>query len=125
MFRYVAIVFFAFIVCVNAANIRAEENSSPEFFSVLQDVPLMDGMEELTEHALSFDKPEGRISESIALMHMVTKEQVLDFYKEALPQFGWGLVSQGQFFRKGELLEIFFENDNGDNLVKITIKPSL
>ncbi len=93
----------------------------PQFFSMLQDIPLMQGLEEIEDQTISFDKPEGRIIESNALMRDVTKEQVLNFYQVTLPQFGWGRVSDNQFFRNGEFLEIGFE----DNYMKIMIKPTL
>ncbi len=95
------------------------------FFSMLQDVPLMPGLEELEEHGTSFDKPEGRIAEAIAMMHDLTQKQVIDFYQLTLPQFGWGKVSQNSFFREKELLSIGFEENNNIKLVKITIKPVL
>ncbi len=95
------------------------------FFSTLQDIPLMPELEEISEQSISFDKPEGRIAESIAIMHDITERKVLDFYRLTLPQFGWGLVNDNLFFRKSEFLEIDFERHDSNNLVKIMIRPTL
>ncbi len=99
----------------------AAHSDEPVFFSMLQDIPLMSGLDELEDQTVSFDKPEGRIIESKALMQGITKDQVLYFYQITLPQFGWGKVAENQFFRNGEFLEIDFEEE----LVKIMIKPTL
>ncbi len=123
--RYILILLLFIIASpasvVNAQDQNAQDQHLPKFFTMLQDIPLMSGLTELEDQALYFDKPEGRIIESSALMQGVTKEQVLYFYQINLPQFGWGRVSENQFFRNGEFLEINFK----EGLMKIMIKPTL
>jgi len=96
----------------------------PEFFEALQDVPLMPGLEELDGPSFTFDKPEGDITEGVAVMHAVDEGHVLNFYQATLPQFGWGRVSDSEFYRKNEYLEITFEKDQGNDIVRIMIRPS-
>ena len=96
----------------------------PEFFEALQDVPLMPGLEELDGPSFTFDKPEGGITEGVAIMDSVDKGRVLGFYQATLPQFGWGRVSDSEFYRKNESLEITFEQDQGNEIVRIMIRPS-
>lgn len=97
----------------------------PQFFSSLQDIPLMSGMEELDGHAVSFDKPEGRISESFALMRDLKQGDVLRFYQATLPQLGWGRVSEYRFFRQSETLEIYFGEIEEQSIIRVMIGPTL
>ena len=96
----------------------------PVFFSVLEDVPVMPGLMEVEDSALFFDKPQGRIVELSVDMSGVTREQILNFYLETLPQFGWGVVEENLFFRDGEYLELSFIQQDGQQVLKIMVKPS-
>ena len=107
------------------ADAAQETFQEPQFFSALQDIPLMSGMEELADHAVSFDKPSGRISESFALIHDLKQGDVLRFYHATLPQLGWGRVSEYQFFRKDETLDVSFGEIEGQPIIKIMIDPTL
>lgn len=99
--------------------------NEPQFFSSLHDIPLMQGMKELEERAIFFDKPGGRISEAFALMYNINQHDVLQFYQQTLPQLGWGQVSVSSFFRKNEMLELSFEVNDGLQVVKVMIGPTL
>ena len=121
--KYIAV--FLFIFAVLASSVVSAFDPEPQFFVSAQDVPLMQGLEEIEDEALLFDKPEGRIIESVALMNEVSEKAALDFYGETLPQFGWGEVGSGKFFRKNEFLEISFREIDGDKFIKIMIKPAL
>ncbi len=124
--RITAILFLLHITPGNITTSFAQTPApEPQFFSMLQDVPLMPGLEEIADQTVSFDKPEGRIIESEAQMHDLTKDQVLNFYQRTLPQFGWGKIVENRFFRNNEFLEIYFDENDGRNVVKIIIKPTL
>ncbi|MBI1300603.1 MAG: hypothetical protein GC137_02995 [Alphaproteobacteria bacterium] len=97
---------------------------TPQFFSSLPDVPIMQGLEEIEAETLSFDKPEGRIIQTKALTDL-QPEKIIHFYKQTLPQFGWTAVSETDFFRKDEYLVFDFSETQEEGIVKITIKPSL
>ena len=120
--------FFLVVLCsggVVFADAGQETFQEPQFFSSLQDIPLMPGMEELDGHAVSFDKPGGRISESFALIHDLKQGDVLRFYHATLPQLGWGRVSEYRFFRQSETLEIYFGKIEGRAIIRIMIGPTL
>ncbi len=126
--RRALLVFLLSAVFFNSASVCAQaENISPAttFFSALSDLPIMQGMEELEEQTVFFDKPEGRIIESVAAMNNITEGEALEFYHATLPQMGWNRTSRNSFFRSGEYLEIAFENDGSENLMRIIIKPTL
>lgn len=75
------------------------------FLSRLEDLPLAPGLSEDTAAGLSFDSAGGRIVESYARGNM-TEDQVLQFYKETLPQLGWTAESARQYRRSGERLRL-------------------
>ncbi len=109
-----------------SAQSGQESHSAPEFFSDLQDVPLMDGMQEMVDRSFTFDKPEGRITESVASVPVqYSRDQVISYYQAVLPSFGWGRVQDLRFYRENEVLELEFLNEDGGRYLKITMKPTL
>jgi hypothetical protein len=75
------------------------------FLSRLEDLPLAPGLSEDTAAGLSFESAGGRIVEAYARGNM-TEDQVLQFYKETLPQLGWTAESARQYRRSGERLRL-------------------
>lgn len=105
--------------------VYAQNAGVPEFFDVVQDIPLMEGLEETQGGAILFDKPEGGIVEVVAHMARVDKDQVLRFYHAVLPQFGWSAVDGTNFYRKAETLSFSFEHEGDENYVRIMVRPTL
>ena len=98
-----------------------------EFFAGNQDIPVMPGLAELEGESFTYDKPEGDITEIVARMEGVNSRQVLYYYGATLPQFGWNRVidaGDGHFFRQDEYLDISFDQKDGQDFVKIMIRPS-
>jgi hypothetical protein len=94
-----------------------------QFFESLYDVPIMPGLEELPEMAMSFDKPDGRISQAAAYSDTLKEDDIAAFYKQSLPQMGWDQKSQGTYVRDGEELKISVEKTGASQLVKFQLKP--
>lgn len=121
--------FFLVIMCAAVfagGSVKAQDSSVPAFFSAVEDLPLMPGLVELPQDALSFDKPEGRIIEAYALLQKaVLRSKVEEFYKSTLPQFGWGYVKGNQYYRSGEHLDLSFGHSEQQEYLKITIRPVL
>lgn len=109
---------------VLAAPLRAEE---PRFFSELNDIPLMPGLYELTEDAMVFDKPEGRIVTSAAASETENINEIKAFYDSVLPQLGWvrqGVVDGAQaYVRQGETLTLRVARENAVNTLKLMVSP--
>lgn len=80
---------------------------APRFISVLDDLPLMEGLIEDVDSATVFDTARGRIVEVFAT-GALKQDRVLAFYDETLPQLGWRRVSPGVFRREGEALSLEF-----------------
>lgn len=78
------------------------------FTSVVEDLPLMEGLEESTD-AIGFDGPHGRIASVSAVSAPgagLDAKTVMDFYARTLPQLGWEQTAPGTFVREGEMLLI-------------------
>ncbi len=104
-------------------TIQAFAVETPQFFSSVPDMPLMDGLTELTDQTVVFDKPEGRIVESVALIEGPAPANVLSFYNETLPQLGWARIADLSFKRENEVLKVFVEANEGKNFLRLNIAP--
>jgi hypothetical protein len=77
------------------------------FFEGLDDLPLMPGLAERAAERSTFDTPTGRIVARGA-DGAVSRDAVLRFYGETLPQLGWQPRAGTVFTRNGEKLQIEF-----------------
>jgi hypothetical protein len=87
--------------------LMAEATAQGSFFSAIDDLPLMEGLNEAEDGTMVFDSSSGRIVEALS-NGMVTRQRVIKFYSETLPQLGWLEISPGQFVREYETLKIEF-----------------
>ena len=81
------------------------QSQSTTFLSVINDLPLMPGLSEDVEGALSFDMANGRIAETAAT-GSVKAGVVIDYYARTLPQLGWKLKTLVRYIREDEVLII-------------------
>ncbi len=98
----------------------------PAFFAAVNDLPRMPALREAADGALVFDSPSGRIAEVYAA-GTASRESVLDFYAQTLPQLGWAAESATRFRREGEVLDIQFPDAGGDSAAtrSLTVRFSL
>lgn len=92
------------------------------FFSDVPDLPLMQGLEEVPEQSIVFDKPEGRIVETFAV-GTVTQDAVIAFYRETLPQLGWTAQGPATYHRGDEQLVLAFTPAREGLIVRFTLSP--
>lgn len=84
--------------------------------SGFEDLPLMDGLKQAEDTAVSFDAPSGRIIEAYAQSGETGKRKIADFYKKTLPQLGWKRLSASKsvspvsYAREGEVLTISIDD---------------
>ena len=95
---------------------------SDGYVADVADLPLMDGLEEVSEAGMAFDKPSGRIVEAYAHGAVATAA-VRRFYRRTLPQLGWQRLGPNRFAREDEELEIDYLGDDGDLTVRYTLQP--
>ena len=76
--------------------------------SGFEDLPLMDGLKQSEDAAVSFDSPGGRILEAYAQSERIEKQKVMEFYDKTLPQLGWTRLKKkkNSYTREGEELTI-------------------
>ncbi len=96
---------------------------SQAFFVSIPDLPLMPGMVELEELTMSFDKPEGRIIESVVDVGLITIDDIMAYYKRSLPQLGWERLSEGAYVRQNEVLSLRFDFIDGQNYMRVMVRP--
>src|SRR5262245_11203680 len=116
--RQAAAGFVAVVVGVRPPDADATDG----FLSRLEDLPLPPGLAEDTRSGISFDTAGGRIVEAFARGE-VTERQVLDFYRETLPQLGWTPESSTEYRRGGERLRIALTTDAHGLVVHYSLSP--
>jgi hypothetical protein len=93
------------------------------YASVIDDLPLMQGMAEKPDDTVVFDKPGGRIVEFSAGTS-ATPAAVRGFYQQALPPLGWKSLQSSTFARDNETLKIDFDKTGGETVVHFTLTPN-
>src|SRR5262249_62281198 len=66
----------------------ARAAARPAFIAGVEDLPLVPNVKVVSDTVVAFDAAAGRIVEAYAI-GPVTKQAVLDFYGQSLPQLGW------------------------------------
>lgn len=94
--------------------------ASADFLEALPDVPVMQGMEEMQDYILVFDKPEGRIIETLVHTDNIPVDDIRSYYSQTLPQLGWQKTSSDEFVREQEKLSMQYEKE----FLKITVSPN-
>ena len=95
------------------------------FVDGLEDVPVMEGLSQLPNDAISFGNEESRLVEAILVGEHSNFGKVEKFYKDTLPQMGWSFQGKKNnnllFYRDRESLEIIKEESNPLK-IRITVK---
>lgn len=128
--RFYIIIFTIFGLCMPGAIIRgqaqtlgAENPHGTMFFYTLNDVPVMPGLRELSDEALHFDKPEGRIVAATAISETVSPAAVRAFYARVLPELGWRPEAEGSFLRGSERLRLNIQAAEGVSIIRLQAAP--
>ena len=99
-------------------------NDAPGFDTVIDDLPLMPGLQVMQDRDVLFFEPKaGRIAETTA-EGAVDIDDVYDFYKRSLPHLGWKMVDARDYIREKELLRIDAHADQKITTVRFSIKPT-
>lgn len=111
------------LLCI---GFEAAAAQSVRFFSAMNDIPLMEGLEELEGQGFIFDKAEGRIGALEAESDRIKAAEALNYYALSLPQFGWAVKSKTPltFRREGEELVLSAQDTPRGLWLKIQIGPS-
>ena len=115
----------------SVAAVQAKEMPETVFFDSLYDIPVMPGLVEVPELSMSFDKPNGRISQAAAQYNDIAPSSIFVFYDQSLSQMGWQKTGQGRYKRESERLSISVgseaqnieENQGSAPLVRFLLQP--
>ena len=91
------------VVIVAPVSVTAQQAS--RFLSVMEEMPLMPGLVEVTDAAVTFDGPSGRIIEAF-VAGSVEVNAIRAFYAATLPQLGWARQANGEYRRDAEILRL-------------------
>ncbi len=109
-------------LAVVASVWAAPAGAAERFTSVIDDLPLMAGLNEVGD-GVSFSTDEGRIAE-VTAQGAVTRKAVLAFYARTLPQLGWRARGNERYVREGEALELIVQKTAPGTLsVRFTLAP--
>lgn len=89
---------------------------------MVEDLPLMQGLNELTERRTVFNSASGRIAEIVA-QGKVAAAAVAKFYADTLPQLGWEKAPGGSYRRGDEVLKIEIAEGADGVTVRFAIAP--
>ena len=102
--------------------------ASEDFVQGSEDIPLLVGMEKISEDSLGFDSNSGSIMSS-SYATKIDLEKVRNFYQKTLPHMGWRVsksdLEKLKFRRDKEKLEIEFVNQDGKDVVRFFISSAL
>lgn len=101
------------------------DDTVSEFFTGIEDFPLMPGLSELPDATLIFDSPSGRFVEAYAV-GKIASDALQDFYNASLPQFGWEATGTTTYRREGEALEVSIVGPkavDGTRTIRFAISP--
>ena len=108
MKRLAVLIAVALLMVGGVGSARAVD--ATRFFSVIEDLPLMPGLNENEGRSIAFDSPQGRIVEAYAA-GAVSEQDVRHFYAAVLPQLGWRVAGPDAFNRERETLKMDFSRD--------------
>lgn len=111
---------FIFVLLLSPPALAQES-----YLEALRDMPLMQGLNEISDETFVFDKPNGRIVQSTAAGE-TDLAQTQNFYARVLPQLGW--VPQPEtdknfYVRENETLRLEFETKGNMTYVRFNLSP--
>jgi|GEM_PF-3251367 FlaG/FlaF family flagellin (archaellin) len=98
-------------------------DTAAPFFTLLPDIPLIPGTEELVDESIVFDKPAGRYVRVVSMSDTHNDGQILHFYKTALPALGWTPKSKNTYTRGQDFLSISTEETENIRIIYVTVEP--
>ncbi|WP_353858375.1 hypothetical protein [Azospirillum formosense] len=111
-----------------SATSSARAADSARYVEGMGDVPVMPGLAPAEEAPLVFDKPAGRIAQSV-MAGAMDRNAVLSFYNQTMPQLGWSRAPQraggsASFLREGEELRLEFVEPAPATDVRATVQKA-
>ena len=125
MTRRRALLIFSIGLFAASSQPRAAERTalpSERFVEGVEDLPLMPGLANVEAAGVAFDTVTGRIVVAYA-SGRVTREAVVAFYADTLPQLGWKKEQELRFRRDNENLTLEFSRNSAGLTVRFSLSP--
>ena len=106
------------VILAVAGPLSAQTAFVPGF----EDLPLAPNLR-AEEEPVAFVTPAGRIIESTAEVSGASSE-ILRFYQETLPQWGWAQDTARRYQRDGEILLVDIQTESGREYVVFRLTPA-
>jgi len=99
-------------------------DAAPQFTKVIDDLPLMPGLELVPDKDVLFiAPPNGRIAETTA-KGIVDVDDVYKFYRRSLPGLGWKALDARSWQRSNDMLRIDAHAEEKTTIVRFSVKPT-
>ena len=112
----IRLILIAFLFAGGGAHIAAAQSqeSYNTYVSGLPTIPLMPGLTEIESESVLFDKAEGQIAIAEAEGRGLTRADIVNYYRSALPELGWSEAKSLGFTRNEEALILHIAPLNKD-----------
>ncbi len=129
MIKNLVIILSSVMLLTSCLAVKRVEESLTEradagFVPNLPDVPMPAHFIADANTSSFFDSAEGRIAE-VNAEGFGDEDEIADFYKGTLPQFGWVQADKLAYKKQGELLVITVEKGKALTNIKYQLRPSL
>lgn len=119
LFRLLCVVV---LFTIGGNNFALSEDKINEHWDAGLDLPIMDGLTEVPNTRVEFDKPGGKIVEVVYWAEDMPYTSILMFYMKTAPQLGWRPIPVPQwpasFIRDGEMLTIGQDHKTSEKTLK-------
>lgn len=113
-----------FLALALSVSLTLPLGAADAFFSVIDDLPVVSGLTENENAAVTFETANGRIVEAAA-RGGVAPVKVRAFYAQVLPQLGWSAAGDSLYARENEVLKMSIEPDgDGGTVVAFSLSPA-
>jgi hypothetical protein len=115
-----------YVICIVAVSFLFLRPALAEtyFFEVLPDVPVAEGVQDLPDQAVVFNKPGGRVVEAVAVVDGAQVQSLYAYYDSVLPSLGWQVKAPRLYVRGGEVLKYWVESFEGESYFHILVSPA-
>ena len=113
------------ILCLLLLTAPVPADAGTVFSTLVPDLPLMDGLQELADQGFAFDQPQGRVVETMAYgdQRSLSPDGIRRFYDSALPSLGWRSAGAGRYIRGQETLTIRIRAERDASIAEFLIEP--
>jgi len=112
------------ISCSSLDNRQDSSQTAQRYVPGTEDLPVYQGFQPIETENIVYDSESGRIIDAAYSRIGDDKNDVINFYAEALPQLGWKKRKTSEYIRDGETLKLSVIKKQGTLYLKFVIRPA-